>query len=227
MGEVLAHLDANWVIVGLTAGLLAVAVLQWLTYRQQARLMRAGLEETRIAAQAAKDSADATKQNAIAADATQRLNEIAFRPWVNLWALQLEMSRTDDILLGVFTFRNSGGTPAFIEDIRIGISTGRHQVPSPGERIPGLPKKIPKFLVKDEDTNWRYAFESPRLGPKEWDEISEGRLYFLLVGIIEYRDAMGNTYWTKFAREYDAGVNKPGTAARFAYPDIEGASDAT
>ena len=41
-----------------------------------------------------------------------------------------------------------------------------------------------------------------------------------------YEDAKGASYTTKFAREYDASVNVPGTEARFRYPDIAGANDA-
>jgi hypothetical protein len=163
-------------------------------------------------------------EQAAAAKAAQQLNETVHRPWVNLWSLQLEMPRTGEPqLLGVFNFRNSGGTPAFIRDVRVGFSMGRGQVPI----LAGLPvgPHIPRLLVKDEDTNWRYTFNPP-LAQAQWDGISEGRDYLLIVGSITYEDASGTRHTTRFAREYDPTVNKPGTDARFRYPDLPGANDA-
>jgi hypothetical protein len=138
----------------------------------------------------------------------------------------------------VLGFRNSGGTPAFVVDAAVGCSVldvpvagADDELRKDGLDFSALPAGTgyPRVLVAGETTNWRSTLRENGLTDDEYVDLLTGKKTLIVWGQIGYQQNRhrGPRLETKFARVYDPTVEKASAGARFAFPDLPGANDAT
>jgi hypothetical protein len=101
----------NVVIAFFTAVLALVACLQWRTYEKQAKLMGAALVVTRDAANAAKESADATKATVAVLERTAERQLRAYL-YAGLATAEVQDPFKQKTFIARITLTNAGQTPA-------------------------------------------------------------------------------------------------------------------
>ena len=138
----------------------------------------------------------------------------------------------------VLGFRNSGGTPAFIVDAAVTCRILDEPAAKADERLrkdgldfSNLPAGtgFPRVLVAGETTDWRCTLIENGLTNDDYVDILTGRRTLAIWGQVGYQQGrhQGPRLETKFSRVYDPTVEKASAGARFAYPDLPGANDAT
>jgi hypothetical protein len=158
---------ATWILAFATAFLFAAAVGQVFLFFWQLRLIGESLRDAKIAAEAAKESADATKIQAMVARDT--LTKVQ-RPYVFVFGVN-KIAMNNLMALGISPFvnyvvANYGQTPAIIENVGAGFDEGElphvplrvddshslfvSPVLSPGDRRQDLRELLPEAFI-DED----------------------------------------------------------------------------
>jgi hypothetical protein len=190
----------DWWMIALTFGLFLVAVVQAGMFWRQLRIMSAGLRDTRQAADAATQSAIATKASVgLAEDTAER----QLRAYVLVLQLELDMSETPPLpdegkAALKLAIKNWGLTPAY--DVRVYAETRffprtSEQAGFVDARMPGVPKgTIPPGW------NCLQAMGFPATAARKCGECCGGRHMTSLFGRIEYVDTFGVRRYSNFRR---------------------------
>jgi hypothetical protein len=201
----------TWVLALCTAALAIVAAMQAGLFLWQLRIMREGLRDSKLAAEAAQISAESTKR--------------IERPWVLMDAFMLKgrpfdkhnREPTDSLAtvepdppLVKFAWKNVGRSPAFLI---------------------GLKEKL--FLIDDADSvasHWNIEVEvldydraiipdatyaKPvyldigTINPTTWTSILRGKSHLIFAAVIRYRDPFGEEHQTAFCARFSGLPKRP------------------
>ncbi len=189
----------DWWVAKFTGGLVAIGVAQALLFLWQLVLIRKGLADTKEAADAAKESADA---------ATIALS-VFERPWIFVtvedWITQRGPLNQWSV---TFKIKNHGRGPATIETCHIGTvvedSAGSpglpiledqiHTVLGPGEHIEDASLAIPDGISVTPISNRRGTIEGS-------DDV-------FFRAQLEYRDVRGGCHGTEACWRFDRGLHR-------------------
>jgi hypothetical protein len=189
----------DWWMIALTFGLFLVAVVQAGMFWRQLRIMSAGLRDTRQAADAATQSAIATKASVgLAEDTAER----QLRAYVLVLQLELDMSETPPLpdegkAALKLAIKNWGLTPAY--DVRVYAETRffprtSEQAGFVDARMPGVPKgTIPPGGIVYSTIPGDSGEEVRRMLRRQTYDL-------FLFGRIEYVDTFGVRRYSNFRR---------------------------
>ncbi len=169
-----------------TIFLFCVAVLQAGLFLWQLRYMRQGMRDTEVAAKAARDSAEATKESvALAKDTAQR----QLRAYISVEIRGFQFDRDPNLALvckANFEIRNDGQTPAYDVrtnvDFRIAAQPLLSDFTRPNDNILRFENSISPNRTQEASGTKAFSIEKQKLLPGQ-------KLYFL--GLILYKDAFG------------------------------------
>jgi hypothetical protein len=183
---------ATYILAWVTVAAVVVAFGQLLMFFAQWRLMRRGAEDARVAANAARDSADVART---------ALTELE-RPWLVIEAFhvvlrhgQIDANMVNNWYIS-FVVRNMGRAPALIDRCAI-LIRDRDELPAnPNyENLSSLNCKA--SIAAGETTETGQIGPSPEAARK--DDGTARRL--VVYGKVEYRELRGTAHVTAFAAE--------------------------
>jgi hypothetical protein len=215
----------DWWIVTFTGLLTLVAFLQWLTMVRQSRHMRAGLIETRKAADAATVSAkaaDATigvmkqqgeilnrqteilSRQAASMDLTNAHTVAIERASVGIAMAEIDPFEPRKKLQLVLKLANSGRLPATLIEV-----THSLLIDHPLEDFPVHTDwiKVGGVIPPGDSARVRYGFiGDPMFSYGEWEALEKGKIEVYVYGAIRYTDGFGNARETGFGFRHDRSL---------------------
>jgi hypothetical protein len=147
------------------------------------------------AAQAAQDSAEATKK---AVELSDRTAERQLRAYVVATKASLDRLGIGQIPKVVVELKNAGQTPAYKFRSRINIFGG----PNPLPQSPPLVDGDAVSILGPGESHFLGASMTATIGAAEMAEIIAGRRTIYVQGLLKYEDAFGKERFTKFSLQY-------------------------
>jgi hypothetical protein len=187
-----------WTAVATTA-LVVVGIAQLLLFLYQLRYIRETLEDTKVAADAARDSAKAAMESA---EAERNVDRAYVFATVTFPFHQLIQSETA-LNTATVTLRNYGQTPAVLVKFRADhFFCPGHTFPS--ELGPSVSDKtIPDGLVIPASGGEEFPVNFVMPGRK-WAEVENINEMFGIRGLVNYKDVFGATHETGFCWHFGA-----------------------
>jgi hypothetical protein len=191
---------ATWVLTFATALLFIAASVQAGLFVWQLSIMRDGMNDARIAAEAAKISADALMK---AQRAYVRLSHVG--------GMTLQIADETAVIQIQLQAKNWGETPAIVTSVAIGPI-----FLAPSQKLPPNPSYPPasvesSLLLRNEEMFRRVPIP---IDVADAGAVQSGTMALYLVGYIDYIDAFKVRHRGGYAREYD-GRPAPGTISHW------------
>lgn len=191
--------STDWWIVAFTGMLTVLGLLQYLAMRKQAHYMRDGLQETKRAADAAKDSAAAASKAIVQAEKTTHVTQRAVVLLEDVVAVpqggENECYLQPNSLL-VFTLKNYGATVAYKVKVEGKIRFGEKII-----RLFGDPGAT---MAPQGSHKWITASLVPQLAVEEVEEASSGNNLLTYVVDVTYEDAFEKPHTYRATGSYIA-----------------------
>ncbi len=212
-----------------TLGLLIVAAVQAGLFWWQLGFMLAGLKDAAVAANAAKESADASREQA---ETAKDALTVARRPYVFISGVKLLKLRLDPLMrvkdrYVEYTVGNYGSTPAIVSEIRIDfLSSKEVPIDAPDVAWDNLPifdcrvisggaapvsytHDAPDLTVEGEDAPLLRYNDYEGRGPASFaDPILRGGFSFFFRVVILYRGPFTTNHETSACWRYDLSQNR-------------------
>jgi hypothetical protein len=189
-----------------TLALVVVGAATAIVFICQTRLLGRQVEEMKAATSASAKAAKAAEESAKAIPKIERAYVFA-----NVKLVQRIMPIQEGITTAHFVvnFYNYGKTPAIITMLR-GYAELAHAVPRAPIEHPGADERLPEGLVIASGKAYQLPLQL-RLVPADMNDlISLARIVYC-VGMIEYKDFLGDTRETGFCWEYRHRTDQAGS----------------
>jgi hypothetical protein len=174
----------------------------------QASHMANGLVLTKQVADAARQSAEAASRNACAL-------EVAERAYVLLDDIALQQLKPQERSVAIFTFKNTGRTPAFINELRVSATIAASLDATP-EYSP-TPTQAPAAIAAGARITIHQDFTDFTVTSDVYNSLQNGSQKLWIYGVVRYTDSFGHSRQTGFGALYN-----PSTPPTFLYPDVLG-----
>jgi hypothetical protein len=184
---------SEWWMIGLTGALLLVAAIQVRLFWRQLDIMDDSLVDSKTAAIAAKDAAEATKESVAL---TRQTAERQLRAYVFVEKIDPPKRDAPRVFFNV-AYKNSGQTPAYDVVVRANTAFGPAQLKSPLVD-PAKPRPTAsRFILPPGSTHYMQVVPL-NLRPEQIAACDAGTHSIYIFGTIRYRDAFKKDRWTNF-----------------------------